>query len=559
MLRRAGDERGGGRAVTRRDVLKTGLAAGLGLGTASLTVATPTPAAAPALEGVYGGHIHILNVGYPEVWDPHIAGTILANAAISPMYNQVVEFNPIKPTEIIGDLAKRWEVTDGGSTYLFYLHDNVRWWDGRDLTAEDVAFSLKRMIEPGKPRPRTGLLRPYIKSVEVIDRHTVKVGLNYPSPAFLGFLAVDYMKIVPKHVVEAGVDINVWENIVGSGPFKIKGARRGDSVTYERNPTYFKKGRPYVDGLTIFAITDAGTAAAAVRAGKIHMTTGVTALGVDDLLTLEKELKGKYSLYWQPTVTDVWHIFGNVEREPWKDLRLIKALRLATDQQELQKGIAAGRWNIGAPFPIGSWYGSTLEELQPLPGYRRPKDQDIAAAKALLKAAGYDPPSKLGKRVLNVATASVAPDVAQLWAAQMRRNLGLEIELRIRDAPTVIHAHTAGDYDLGFWGYAYNIDDPDDHVNSLYGPGVRNYTRWKNPQFLQMLEQQSRELDREKRRQILRKMEQFLLTVEDPYIQILWKSWTYLVSDKVRTAAGPFVTPNSLQNILKNEHVWLEK
>ena len=544
--------------VTRRDVLQTGLATGFGLGTTALLGVTSLPRTAAAVP-VYGGHLTVLNVGYPEVWDPHIAGTIFALAAVGPVYNQVVEFNPLNPTEIIGDLAKSWEVTEGGLAYVFHLHDNIKWWDGKDLTAEDVAFSLQRMIEPGKPRPRTGLLRPYIQSVAVLDRLTVKVTLHYPSPAFLKFLAVDYMKILPKHVLESGVDINVWENLVGSGPFKIKRARRGDSVMYERNPTYFKEGRPYVDSLTILAITDAGTAAAAFRAGRIHMTTGVTALGVDDLLKLEKELQGKYSLYWHPIVTDVWHVFGNVEREPWNDLRIIKALRLATEQQELQQGIGAGHWDIGAPFPIGSWYGSTREELLKLPGYRIPKDQDIVEAKALLKAAGYDPPSKLGKRVLNVATASVAPDTAQLWAAQMRRNLGLEIEVRIRDAPTVIHAHTAGDYDLGLWGYAYNIDDPDDYVNALYGPGVRNYTRWKHPQFLEMLAQQSRQVDREKRRQILRNMEEFLQTEEDPYIQMLWKPWTYLVSDKVRTEAGPFVTPPSLQTIHKNEHLWLEK
>jgi hypothetical protein len=74
-----------------------------------------------------------------------------------------------------------------------------------------------------------------------------------------------------------------------------------------------------------------------------------------------------------------------------------------------------------------------------------------------------------------------------------------------------------------------------------------------------MLEQQSRETEREKRRAILRKMEAFLLTEENPYIQMLWKSWTYLVSDKVRTVAGTFVTPPSLQTVHKNEHLWLEK
>jgi len=513
----------------------------------------PAATAAP----VYGGHVTLLNYAYPEVWDPHIAGTLGAMAAISPLYNQVVEFNPLNSREVIGDLAKSWEVSDGGLTYIFHLHEHVQWWDGKDLTAEDVAFSINRMIEPGKPRPRVGLLRPMTKSAEVIDRHTIRVRLNYPSPSFLKFLAVDYMKVVPKHVVEAGVDINVWENIVGSGPFKITGARRGDSVTYARNPHYFKSGRPYVDRLTIVTITDSGTAAAAVKAGKITMTT-TGSLDVDDIFKLEQELKGKYTLYWQP-VTNQQAFFANIEREPWKDLRIIKALRLATDQQEIQKAFGAGKYSLGAPFPVGSWYGSTTEELLKLPGYRIPKDQDIADAKALLKEAGYDPPSKLGKRVLTTSTIWIWPNLTQLWAAQMKRNLGLDIEVKLVDTPTAVTTFVAGDFDLGIFGYAYNIDDPDDYVNAIYGPGARNYTRWKNPEFLKMLDQQSKELDTVKRGQILRKMEAWLLTVEDPYIQVIWHPLFYFVSDKVRTEAGPFIVPETIQTVLKREHLWLEK
>jgi peptide/nickel transport system substrate-binding protein len=478
-------------------------------------------------------------------------------AAISPLYNQVVEFNPLTPHEIIGDLAQRWDVTTDGLTYIFHLHEHVQWWDGHDLTAEDVAFSIHRMIEPGKPRPRVGLLRPMTKSAEVIDRHTLQVHLHSPSPSFLKFLAVDYMKVVPKHIIEAGVDINVWENIIGSGPFKIKAARRGDAVTHERNPTYFKQGRPYLDGLTIVAITDAGTAAAAIKAGKIHMTT-TGSLDVEDILKLAQELKGKYTLYWQP-MTNQQAFFANVEREPWKDLRIIQALRLATDQQEIQKAFGAGHYLMGAPFPVGSWYGSTTEELLKLPGYRTPKAQDIAAAKALLKVAGYDPPAKVGKRVLTTSTIWIWPNLAQLWAAQMRRNLGLEIEVKLVDTPTAVTSFVAGDFDIGIFGYAYNIDDPDDYVNAIYGPGARNYTRWRNPEFLTLLDQQSRELDRDKRRQILRMMEDFLLLVEDPYIQVMWHPLFYFVSDKVRTEAGPFIVPETIQTILKREHIWLEK
>ena len=81
--------------------------------------ATLSWAGATMSSPVDGGHATVLNAIYPEVWDPHIAGTIGPLAAVSPLYNQVVEYNPLNPSEIIGDLAKRWEVTDGGLTYTF--------------------------------------------------------------------------------------------------------------------------------------------------------------------------------------------------------------------------------------------------------------------------------------------------------------------------------------------------------------------------------------------------------------------------------------------------------
>ncbi len=554
MATRTGKAGDNDQSLTRRSVLKGGL--GTGLGAVPLML-TARPMTSEARQEKRGGHAFVLNYAYPEVWDPHIAGTLGALASISPMYNQVVEFNPLKPDEVIGDVAKSWEVQDNGLAYLFHLHDNVKWWDGTPLTAEDVAFSIHRMIEPGKPRPRVGLLRPSTKSAEVVDRYTVRVQLHYPSPSFIKFLAVDYMKIVPKHVVESGVDINVWRNIVGSGPFKITKARRGDSATYERNPEYFKPGRPYLDRLTVMTVADAGTAAAAIKAGKIHMTTAATAVGVEGAMKLAQALQGHYSLYWQPE-TAGQHFFANVERAPWTDLRIIKALRLATDQWEIQQAFGEGRYTIGAPFPVNAWYGSTVEELQKLPGYRRPKDQDIAEATTLLKAAGYDPPSTLGKRVLTTTPAVFHADLAQLWAAQMRRNLGLELEIKLVDVPTGVTSYVAGEFDLGLWGYGYNIADPDDWVNAIYGPGARNYTRWKHPEFLKLFDQQSREFDRDKRRGLLRTMEAFLLSVEDPYVQVSWVPWFYLVSDKLQTEKGPFIPAETIQTVLKWEHVWLE-
>jgi CBS-domain-containing membrane protein len=94
MHTRADDAGAVGREITRRNVLKTGLAVGLGFGTMTL-LETAMPPRTAAAAPVYGGHLTILNVGSPEVWDPHLAGTVLALAAVGPVYNQVVEFNPL--------------------------------------------------------------------------------------------------------------------------------------------------------------------------------------------------------------------------------------------------------------------------------------------------------------------------------------------------------------------------------------------------------------------------------------------------------------------------------
>lgn len=146
MDRQTGSHTKDSTGFTRRDVLTTSVAAGLGAGAVSLAGTTWPGTAAAAETPVPGGKATVINYGYPEVWDPHLAGTLGALGSISPMYNQVVEFNPLNPSEVIGDLAKSWDVADGGMTYTFKLHENVTWWDGKPLTAEDVVFSLNRMM-----------------------------------------------------------------------------------------------------------------------------------------------------------------------------------------------------------------------------------------------------------------------------------------------------------------------------------------------------------------------------------------------------------------------------
>ena len=532
--------------------------------TATAPAAQPSPTAMAPEVGVQGGVLTVALQAWAESFDPHIEGTINALNPTSPLYNQVVEYNPISPTEIIGDLAESWESSDDGMTFTFTLRDGMKWWDGEDLDADDVAFSINRMIEIGEPRPRVGLLRPSTKNAEMVDKLTVKVDLNYPSVSFIEFLAVDYMKIVAKHVVEAGTDINIWENIMGSGPFMTEDIIRGNEWKHTRNPDYFKEGRPFFDQIIGIVITDPDTIGAAFKAGKFLKTSPNPPMDLDAALILEQDLVGQYSVQATPRNTAL-HIPINVQKSPFNDLRVGGALRLATDQVELQQAFGGGRYTYGAPFQVGSWFGHTEEGLAQLPGYggipgsTRTKQDDIDAAVALLKDAGYDPPSALGKIVLTTCPALWFADLAQLWAQQMRRNLELDMEAQIVDCPTAVRAQTSGEFDVSLWGYAVNISVADDYVNAIYGPGARNYTGHATPEFLDLFNQQSREADRAKRTAILREMEDMLLAPGgSPYIELTWSVNFWIVSDKIRTEVGGWVAPDSMQTILKEEHIWLE-
>ena len=523
----------------------------------------PTATSAPKVVGVQGGDLRLLAPGYAEAWDIHPISTVVALVAVSPLYNQVMEFNPIKPSEVQGDLAKSWERGSDGKSYIFTLHDNVKFQNGDTLTAEDVAFSIMRMIAPGEPRPRTGLLRTSVLDAVALTPSTVKVNLNFASASFINFLAVDYMAIVNKKDIEAGVDINLWENINGSGPYVPLDTRRGDFWTHEKNPNYFKEGKPYFDTVSGFAITDPGTTVALFKTGQLDMSLAAARLGVDDVLKLADDLADTHTLYFQP-MNSAQYIEMNWQKDIWKNAAVIRAMRLGTEQIEMQNAFGSGKHQIGAPFPVGSWYGRTVEELSQLPGYGdlpgapKTKAEEIAEGVALLKATlGDDYATVIGPRKINACRCVDAPERATLWARQMKRNLNLDISLDLQDVPTAVAAWNTGSYDIGMNGYGFNIADPDDFVPSNFGKG-RNWSKWVDQEFLDLDELQSREPDREARKAILRKMEDIIFE-RGVHVETNWKSGFNFVNNKIRTEAGEWVVAETIQTVLKQEHQWFEE
>ena len=492
-----------------------------------------------------------------ELFDTHASGTVQSSAFRSPLHSQVVQFDPTDTSKIIGDLAESWKISGDGMTYTFSLHDNVEWWDGTDLTSEDVAFSINRWIEPGEPRPRTGLLRPYIDRAEVVDRNTVDVHLKFPAAAMLGFMGVDFMLVFPKAQADIGYD--TFDKVMGSGPFRVTEWQRGSFYTFEKNPTYFKEGMPYIDGYTATHINDAGTIVAGYRTGRLQMAHDtIMNLSIEDALVLDA-VPGLTSHFTE--VNTMQGVIMNAEKEPFDDARVRRALWLAIDRWELVDTIGGGKYVVGSPFPPGQWYSRSVAELEEFPGFGRgaDKQQDIDQAVELLKQAGFDPPSELGTLELLAGVCCLFPDWATLAKEQWRRNLGIDTNIAVKDMATVGAAQSGGNYTIGISGYGVNVLDPDDFLNAQFMPTPRAWSRWSDPTFIELFNRQSRESDLATRKQILLDMEEFLLTNGHGNIVFTWRPWFNVVSDKIRTEAGSYVAPNTIQIALKNEHIWLEE
>ena len=195
-----------------------------------------------------------------------------------PRFNQWLAYDPPNPSEIIGDLAKSWEVSKDGLTLTFNLHE-ARWHDGVPVTADDVVFSLDRMAQTGVTRGRVTAIRDF-----------------YERGTALGWLAVDCYKIYARHVVEGTSqdDLNYcFENNVGSGPWIFERCKKGDSYEFVRNNDYFLNPIPFYDGYKVFIIEDAARRLASMKARQVDAWFVMDGTNLVDMLQLQKETGGQ--------------------------------------------------------------------------------------------------------------------------------------------------------------------------------------------------------------------------------------------------------------------------
>src|SRR5207245_133885 len=203
--------------------------------------------------------------------DPHQQPTFATIQPVAPLYSTLLQIDPYSYPNVIGDVASEWTIAPDGLTYTFRIRPGIRFHDGSPLTAADVKATYDKILFP--PEGVRSIRQHHYSSVarvEAPEPGTVVFKLKFPSASLLANLASPMNVIFPKKYLDK--DPNYFKNnVVGSGPFRFKSYTRGSTFEGERNPDYFVKDRPYLNGYKFFISTETSVRAAAVRSGRAHI------------------------------------------------------------------------------------------------------------------------------------------------------------------------------------------------------------------------------------------------------------------------------------------------
>src|SRR5215813_2598102 len=358
--------------------------------------------------------------------DPHQEQTFATLQPVAPLYSTLLQIDPYGYPNVIGDLATEWKISHDGLTYTFKIREGVRFHDGSPLTAADVKASYDKILFP--PDGVRSIRKHHyssIASVEASDASTLVFKLKFPSASLLSNLASPWNVIFPKKYLDK--DPNYFKNnVVGSGPYKFKSYKRGSTFEGERNPDYFIKDRPYLDGYKFFISTETSVRAAAIRSGRAYIEFRDLPLG--EVEAIRKQLGDKVVVQQTPFVVH-FDISINNTVKPFSDVRVRKALSLGIDRYTMSKVLypLTGLKYVGALMRPGSDWAMSPAELEKLPGFGRDMDRNRAEAKRLLAEAGY--PNGL-KVVLKNRNVKLPYQDFAVFLIQEWRKIGVEVEHR---------------------------------------------------------------------------------------------------------------------------------
>jgi peptide/nickel transport system substrate-binding protein len=505
-------------SLTRREMLA--------LTGTTLAGAALTPGVGRAQTPKRGGTLSL------RLWDPpHFDHMLIisykTNIALSFTHSRLVKQKAgpaIQPGTfpLEGDLAESWSQPNE-NTYVFKLRRGVRWHNkppvnGRELTAEDVKYSIERFLTV-KGNANAYMLRS-VDRVEAVDKYTVKFTLKEPFAWFLDMLASPMaVAIVAKESIEKFGDMKKAEAVIGTGPWMLDSYRPNVGYTLVRNPSYFLPSLPHIERIEVSVDEDNASRIASFLAGKYDVgweNPGI--INRTDWVQIKDTLKQKRpNLKTAEFPANVMnHISMRTDQKPFSDVRVRQAMSHAIDRQGILDATAegVGVFNPAVPAALKDW---TLPIDQLGEGAKYFK-YDPKEAKRLLAAAGY-PNGFPGSLCFTTYGSTILVDAMQLIVKYLK-DVGIDARIDQKEYGAYIASCFQGKFDSMTYGPQTPFLDPDNFVFAQYYPGEpKNQSHINDPVLADMLVKQRRTFDLAKRREVLNEIQRYLAK-QQYYVQI---------------------------------------
>lgn len=398
----------------------------------------------------------------------------------SQLYNGLVQLDTTM--QVQPAIAKKWTVSADGLTYTFTLRDDVRFHNGRTVTASDFEYSFGRIIDPSVASPGAWIFNG-VDSFKALDDSTFSIKLKAPFAPFLSQLSMTYCSVVPREEVERyGKDFR--EHPCGTGPFKFQYWKEGVKLVLRKNEDYFEQDEqgtplPYLDAVAVTFIIDRQTVFLEFVKGNLDFMNSLDASYKDEILTHDGQLKDKYAsridMESTPYLNTEYLGFNMEDADsPLRDKRIRQAINCGFDRRKMMRYL---RNNIGTPgvygfVPIG--LGSTTQ------GY----EYDPARAKQLLAKAGYPDGNGLPRLTLN--TTSNYLDLCK-YIQQQLGLIGMDVQVDV-NPPAALREQIAQGKSAWFRGsWIADYPDAENYLSLFYSPNRApagpNYTRFKSARY----------------------------------------------------------------------------
>jgi peptide/nickel transport system substrate-binding protein len=480
--------------------------------------------------------------------DPAFAKSYSVIWAVKQVYSTLVE--PDNQLNIKPCLAKSWEVTADHKTFIFHLRTDVYFHDnesfiggkGRLMTAKDVAYSLKRIMDPATASPGAWIFNGKVdfdNGFTVIDDSTFKLTLLQPFHPVLGILSMQYCSIIPHEVVEKyGKDFR--KHPCGTGPFQFHQWEEGQALILHKYPRYFEKDStgkqlPYLDAVKVSFLDSKASEFLLFRQGRLDFINELDASFKDEVLTkkgkLKKEWEGKMILEKGPFLNIEY--FGFLQDSTKTAVQLsptrLKKIRLAINYGiDRVKMITYLRNGIGIPANAGFVpAGLPSFDTTKVKGY----SYNPTMSAQLLKEAGY--PGGKGLPVIKLMTIPIYEDFANSVANQLQQ-VGIPIQVEVMQKALLME-QTAKSEALCFRGsWMGDYADAENYLAVFYSknPAPPNYTRYNNPAFDKLYEQSLGENNDSIRYCLYQQMDR-MVVADAPVVPIFYAEVIHLIQPNV--------------------------